>query len=217
MSESKEVGLVVKILDYDDYDQVVTIITSDEVLSFIALGVRKINSKNRIALQLGNIIEVELFRARLKGKLSKLKRSTIVMQPPIKELDTANVLLLVIKYLSRIQNSPGDILTSIFECFHALGSEYNHHIKVFILFNYLKTIGENPQLSGCIECGSMDHIIGFEFYKGGYTCVKHTKEKRSLEFLKAIQVLDKSFNTYKETDSSVNKLIFKELEAFIEK
>ncbi len=217
MSESKELGIVVKIIDYDDFDQIITMITSYEVLTFIAMGVRKINSKNRIALQLGNIIEIELFRARLKGKVSKLKRANIVEQPPIEKLDTANVLLTIIKHLSKIDDFPKGILDSVFETFQSLGTEWNHHVKVYIMFKYLEVVGEAPSINNCIECGTNQHINGFEFYKGGYTCVKHTGNKRNLAFLKAIQSLDISFNSYKNIDATINKQIYLELEEFITK
>ncbi|WKX02790.1 DNA repair protein RecO [Candidatus Mycoplasma mahonii] len=215
MSETKEVGIVVKMLDYDDYDQIITIITSTEVIGIIALGVRKINSKNRVALQLGNIIEVELFRARLNGKLSKLKRANIIKQPPILELDTAEVLLEIVGYLVKVKDSPKNILSMIFESFPFLGTQYNHHVKTYIMFHYLNIIGQMPTSHGCIECGSLDHIDGFEFYQGGFTCKRHIIKSRDLEFLKAIQSIGHSFIDYKTVDASTNKLVFAEIKDFI--
>jgi len=89
--EEKELGIVIKQINYDDFDQIVTILTDTELITFIALGVRKMTSKNRVALQLGNVIEVELFRARLKNKVSKLKRANLVKQLPLQSSDTAMV------------------------------------------------------------------------------------------------------------------------------
>ena len=217
MSEEKYTGVVTKIIDYKDFDQVITMVTDNEVIPFIALGVRKITSKNRIALQLGNIIEVELFRARLNGKLSKVKRANLIKQAPIQELDTANVLFTVLKHISQIEVRPRDTLRSFLEVYSSLGTEFNHHAKVYILTKFLKTVGQYPTFNGCVECGSYDHINGFEFYLGGFTCKNHSPKKRELSYLKGVLTLDKSFVAYKETNAYINKMIYKELEDFIKR
>ena len=217
MSEQKYVGIVIKISDYDEFDQIVTLLTFDEVIPFIARGVRKINSKNRVALQLGNVIEIELFRARLSGKVSKLKRANIIKQPPIEELDTANVLYTIIKHISKVEIRPGKVFSGMIESFDSFGTEFNHHVKVYILFKYLDSVGQSPMLNGCIECGTYDNINGFEFYMGGFTCNRHSPKKKELSYLKGIQALGQSFNKYKTTNAYTNKLIFNELEDFIKR
>lgn len=208
-------GIVVKTQDFDDDDMIVTVISHDEVLSFIALGVRKLTSKNRVALQLGNIIEVEIFRARLTNKLSKLKKAVLIKQPPLKEGDTALVLLEIIKFLSRIDKSSDILFNRILEGFSYFSDDYNHHVKTFILFGVLDVIGVYPKYERCIECNRHDRINGFDFYKGGYTCVDHTENKKPLEYLKAIKALTLSMNMYKDTDALINKYIYNDLVDFI--
>lgn len=213
--EEKELGIVIKQIDYDDYDQIVTILTETDVITFIALGVRKMTSKNRVALQLGNVIEIEFFRARLKNKISKLKRASLIKQLPVQESDTALVWLEILKYLSWIEKSSPNLFRSIIETYSYWGTEYNHHIKTYILFHLLEIRGVKPHNDNCIRCGRYDRINGFEFYEGGFTCVYHTKKKRSLEYLKGIQSLFINFKKYMNTSAYVNKNIFNELIAFL--
>ncbi len=215
MAESNVTGIVIKIFDYDDFDQIVTVLTRDEVVPFIAMGVRKLKSKNRVALQLGNLVELELFRARLAGKVSKLKRATLVQQPPIKQGDTALVLLETIKYLTKIQAGSPELFNAILESYPHLGGDDNHFVKTYIVFRILYTMGMFPIMDKCVECGRNDRIDGFEFHAGGFTCVSHTKKKRPVEFLKAIHSLDFSMEEYSKTDPIINKMIFRELTSFI--
>ena len=213
--EEKEIGIVIKQVDYDDYDQIVTILTQSTIISFIALGVRKMNSKNRIALQLGNIIEVEIFRARLKNKLSKLKRAHLIKQLPIKSSDTALVWLTILKYISQIESSSPKFFQAILESYKYWGTKLNHYIKTYILFHLLEIKGAQPVNNKCMRCGRYDRINGFEFYQGGFTCVYHSKKIRSIEYLKGIQNLFISFDSYIKTSAYINKIIFNEILAYL--
>ena len=212
--ESIITGIVVKRTDIDDFDQIVTLITPDEVISFIALGVRKITSKNRVALQLGNVIEAEIFRARLNGKLSKLKRAVLIKQVDIKESDNANVLLEMIKYLSKIKKSNITLFSSIVKSLDTLGKDFNHQVKTFLVAALLESFGLKQNYSCCVECGRKDLIDDFRFFKGGFLCKHHVYKNRTLEELKAFKNL-KDLDKYKDTDPVINKKIFKELTLFI--
>jgi len=212
--ESIITGIVVKRTDVDDFDQVITLITPDEIISFIALGVRKITSKNRVALQLGNVIEAEIFRARLNGKLSKLKRAVLIKQVDIKESDNANVLLEMIKYLSKIKKSNMNLFASIVKSLDALGKDSNHQVKTFLVASLLENFGLKQNFNCCVECGRVDLIDDFRFFKGGFLCKHHAYKSRPLEELKAFKNL-KDLDKYKDIDPIINKKIFKELTLFI--
>ena len=212
--ESIITGVVVKRIDVDDFDQVITLITPKEVLSFIALGVRKITSKNRVALQLGNVIEAEIFRARLNGKLSKLKRAVLVKQVDIKEGDNANVLLEMIRYLSKVKRSTNELFSSIIKSFDNLGQDFNHQVKTFLVASTLHVFGLEQNYHSCVECDRNDLIDDFRFFKGGFLCKHHSYKSRSLEELKAFQNLN-NLEKYKDTSPLINKKIFRELTLFI--
>jgi len=212
--ESIITGVVVKRIDVDDFDQVITLITPKEVLSFIALGVRKITSKNRVALQLGNVIEAEIFRARLNGKLSKLKRAVLVKQVDIKEGDNANVLLEMIRYLSKVKRSTNELFSSIIKSFDNLGQDFNHQVKTFLVASTLHVFGLEQNYHSCVECDRNDLIDDFRFFKGGFLCKHHSYKSRSLEELKAFQNLN-NLEKYKDTSPLINKKIFSELTLFI--
>lgn len=208
MAAEKEVGLVIKMMDFEDYDKIVTILTSDSLVSFIALGVRKLESKNRVALQLGNLVEVELFKARLTNKLSKLKTATLLKQPPLKEADTATVWLEIIKYLQKMRRGSEKVFKSILEAYSYFGEEFNHIAKTYIVFRLLDEMGQYPNMEQCVDCTRKDRIVDFDLERGGFLCALHSEHKLPLTELEAWHALGKNFNDYLKVDPKVNKEIY---------
>lgn len=214
MTESR-VGIVIKKTVFEADNEIVTILTQDEIISFIALGTRKLTSKNRFSLDLGNIVNVELFMARLKGRLSKLKKSTLITQPPLLISNTAEIVFEIIKKVQHIENPSSKLFNAFVSSYKHLGNEYNQYVRTYIMFNFLDSMGINPIVDCCVECNRPDRINGFEFYKGGFTCAWHTTKERSLEFLKGMKYLSTDFNKYKDIDPLVDLNIYKEIMKFI--
>lgn len=210
------IGIVIKKVEFNADDEVITILCEDEIVSFIALGTRKITSKNRVALDLGNIIQAEVFRARLKNKLSKLKKAILIKQPPVMTSDTANVLFEIMKNMQRVSNPSNKLFRAFLESYRYFGQDYNHHVKTFITARILDSVGLMPITSSCVECKRKDRINGFEFFLGGYTCAWHTKNERHIDFLKAINMLFTDVNMYVKTSPKINKQIYNELINFIQ-
>jgi len=71
-------GIVLKTIEFNDFDLIVTIYSREYgPLSFVALGTRKIVSKNKYAVQLFSESKFEIFKSH-KGRLSKLKKGYLV-------------------------------------------------------------------------------------------------------------------------------------------
>jgi len=71
-------GFVLKKLDYEDYDEIITIFCKEYgLISFYAPGVRKMTSKNKTALQLFNSAYFEIFKSPT-NRLSKLKKAHLI-------------------------------------------------------------------------------------------------------------------------------------------
>lgn len=72
---------IIKLTDYMLFDQVVSFLTENgQRHHVLALGVKKIMSKNGRNLQVGNYNQIEFFQAREQGKVGKLKK-TVVINP----------------------------------------------------------------------------------------------------------------------------------------
>ncbi|SYV91732.1 DNA repair protein RecO, partial [Mesomycoplasma hyorhinis] len=69
-------GLILQVYEFQEKDLIVKTITNKRIFSFVALGTRKPESKNKFALLESSISELEIFLSRLNNKLSKLKKAT---------------------------------------------------------------------------------------------------------------------------------------------
>ncbi|WP_391591556.1 DNA repair protein RecO, N-terminal domain-containing protein [[Mycoplasma] cavipharyngis] len=74
MSEKIVNGYLLSEREYQDIDKIIKLISHEKIFSCLALGVRKINSKNSRNLFFGHLIEIHFFEARMENKLSKLKK-----------------------------------------------------------------------------------------------------------------------------------------------
>lgn len=71
-------GFVLKKLDYEDYDEIITVFSKEYgLISFYAPGVRRMTSKNKTALQLFNSGYFEIFKSPTT-RLSKLKKAHLL-------------------------------------------------------------------------------------------------------------------------------------------
>lgn len=215
MEINKASGFVIRKMDFSANDEIVTILTSDDIFTFVALGTRKLKSKNRVALQIGNCIEIDFFKARLTNKLSKLKKAVTLIQPPLLTSNNAETIFEIYRLISRMKVPSAIVFNALIDCYSYFGADYNDYIKTFIYFAYLDSIGLYPVNNMCVECGRPDRINDFEFYKGGFLCVLHSEGQRPLEELKAIQNLSSEFLDYSKTSQIINKELANEIKNFI--
>lgn len=72
-------GYIIRLIDFQVFDQIVTILFENGTkASLISLGSKKINSKNARNLVVGNFNENEFFLARNKDKIGRLKKTVII-------------------------------------------------------------------------------------------------------------------------------------------
>ena len=208
-------GIVIKVSDYRDSDLIVRMITNDRIINFVALGTRKVTSKNRFALQVGNIIETEIFLSSRTDKMSKLKKATLIHQPTINKNDVAEVIFEINRFLVNLESISKELYSFLKKGIKLLGQEFNHQIKTFIVAKTLKDRGLNVNFNYCVECGNNNNINNFHFYKGGFLCTRHSITDQSLELLKSYKNLDGKLEGYLATKPTINKIIYSELVQFI--
>ena len=207
-------GFVIQKNNYGDFDLIVTVLLINSKLSFLARGVRKMTSKNRVALQLGNFIEIEVFEARLNNKLSKLKRATIINAFPVEVADSAQIMMGILKIINKLENPRPYFFKSLLIAFPYFGNDYNHHIKNYFQFLNLVQHGLKPVVDKCYICKTTKNIIDFDLEKGGFSCQAHAKKKMHLEKLKAYRDLGRGFLFYKSISSELNFEIGKEIKNY---
>ncbi|QJR44322.1 DNA repair protein RecO [Mycoplasma miroungirhinis] len=208
-------GIVINKQPYADADEIVTILTPSKKITFVAKGTQKPLSKNRVSLQLLNVIEVEIFEARLVSKISKLKTSTTVISF---NLNTDKIVTIkLLKLLNALKENFYLVTDICFDLFENFGYGNDFKILLYILNQALYCFGLYPNYKGCVICNRKDQITNFEFYQGGYLCFKHSNVNKDSEYLKSIYFLNKDFDEYqKNFNKFYIREVFNELWQFLE-
>ncbi|AGM25940.1 DNA repair protein recO [Spiroplasma syrphidicola EA-1] len=170
-------GLVISKINYNDYDQIITIFSREEgKLSFYAPGVRKAISKNQFSLQLFATSEFELFLSYHKNKVSKLKTGVLIKDRNLlaKDYDDYLVATLMVEVLDQvIEERTGDdelynLITNSLD--RLLNNSDNLIIVIFYLFKMLKWYGLRWDFSKCQRCHKKEGIKTISFIDQGLLC-----------------------------------------------
>ncbi|WGI36537.1 DNA repair protein RecO [Mesomycoplasma lagogenitalium] len=212
-------GIVIANNDFNDHDAIVKIITNKKIISFVALGVRKPNSKNRPSLLVWTLGEYEIFLSRLNNKLSKLKKGTIIKT--IDHLQMTSFLSEmqeILYYLNKLEISNHQLFTNLNDFISLANGENIYYCKTFLLFKITENFGFKQNLRSCVECNSNQNLRDFQLYSGGFLCKFHSKDNifRSIEELKTFYYLNYSMSDYiKLANSYANLIIYREIINFL--
>ncbi|MBN0919548.1 DNA repair protein RecO [[Mycoplasma] gypis] len=207
-------GVVVKKIEYEEYDEIVTIQTLTKKVTFIAKGTRKLTSKNRSRLQILNTVECEIFEARLANKISKLKRAEIIQE--FNPKTDINVINNLIQIFEQLPDNSYNFVNTYMKLIANFGYGNDYIYFVFLLAKLLDSLGINPKYDGCVECGTKNNIVDFEFWKGGFYCANHSTKKKPDSYLTSIYFLSqKPIDFFNNIDFSFLQQIYKELWEYI--
>ncbi|CAT05322.1 DNA repair protein RecO [Mesomycoplasma conjunctivae] len=180
-------GIVIYSQDYKENDQIIKIATPEKIISFIAVGVRKPNSKNRSSLVLATYGEYEIFLSYHVNKLSKLKKGYF-----IKNLDFQKEYVIIFwNLISKIWKTSyhGEIFSFLVEAYNIIDNENYLAIYIYLLLKWLGLEGLVANLNSCFYCNNNQRLSHFEFDKG-MQCILHENRKKFYKFeAKTLEIL----------------------------
>ena len=190
-------GIVFRIVQYKEKDAMITILTKDGFVSFLARGVLKIDSKNAVFTNLYTHAIFELQESK-NGYLS-LKSGKIINSPnyfmnsleALLSLNAINEIVLKIDDEKALKN----IFPYVKNGYELLIKNEIDPLLFSLLIGtqYLKENGYSMKVDGCVICDSKNKIVSFDFYSGGFICVKHfdssIHRNQSEEYLKSMRML----------------------------
>ena len=197
-------GIVIAKHQSNDFDEVLEILTSDGKKTIFAPGIRKIESKNRNALNLLDYSSFEIFTSNQNIKLlPRLKKASLIKQFPV-EINLINFKNELLLFLNKLKLSKAkNFLITFNNLSNLLNQNMDNKIFAYLLYTLLKDEGINPKMDGCIECNSKEHLIDFKFYKGGFLCQNHSDDILGKEKLMALYNLSISFEQFANNTSFV--------------
>ncbi len=179
--ETRDTGIILSFVPYKDDDNIVEVfLENNKVMSVYAPGTRKMESKNRQSLIIGNIVDVEYFKARIDGKMSRLKKfeSSDIYIP--KDEKTYKTIKKITKLLSEYKFTKRSKNT--FENFERFISELKNkndgsNEYLLIAGNVVSDSSTNFSFTNCAICGKRKEVKSFSLREGGIICTDCAGDK----------------------------------------
>lgn len=209
-------GYLINKRDYADDDEIITFISNQgRRYTCISIGSKKNTSKNGRNLFVGNLCTFEIFEARSKEKISRLKTCKTIQAADwrLNFYQPFNLLC------ECINNTSFDSLNlyKFMEWTLNLFNQGEHNEKeliLIILHKFCLILGLNIQVNCCVECGNKI-IKTMSFPKHGMVCINHFNPYKdrlwNLTFCKLLHALfnhryDELKNYYQEYDHLIEQL-----------
>lgn len=169
---SEREGYVIRAVNFRDNDQMVSLLTSDGLVSFLARGVNKPTSKNGAACRLLSHSKVSL--AIGKGGALSLSESICLDPAPEKEdLVTMASLTFIAELSAQMLSGDGSGADYpwLQAAVEAIRGGFDPLSSCLLLFaHYLVVEGFGLNVDGCVYCGKKTDIVGISYEDGGFVC-----------------------------------------------
>ncbi|MGV2393169.1 UNVERIFIED_CONTAM: DNA repair protein RecO [Campylobacter lari] len=193
-------------------DGIVTFLDRNGVFKVLAKGINKAQSKNKSNLLIGSLVQIEFFRARLKNKVSRLKKVNLIKTINFSDEFQLKYVLKATKFLTLFTNYCYEIYQAYIETLNYLNKGKSSYLITFLLARSLSYFGIKPQIERCINCKTPGNLCDFSLHKGGFICGKCTSKQRWTKELKCFYYIFKSLSVYLDIAlPEVNKTIYVEL------
>ncbi|MDE6082409.1 MAG: hypothetical protein K2F52_00855, partial [Malacoplasma sp.] len=178
MAETITNGFLIFRKDYEMFDEILGFINEHgNIFSVLALGTRKILSKNSRNLFFGCLSEFSFFSSRdIDFKMGKLKK-VVILENNISITNRSPLILFNnIIYKSKIKGIPVfNELKKLVQNLVSFKKEYDDVLIIYLLFKVCKFLGIKLNLNSCTKCDSRV-IFSFSNDNFGFVCKKHCFE-----------------------------------------
>ena len=165
-------GLVLRVNDYRDYDEMVCAINERSSFSFLARGVRKLHSKNSFSILPFAFSHFNLLKTKdgLSLKTGKLIDSYDNIRNSLVGLTMMDFLIeITTKFLVEIDLYKA--YPSLKKILALLNNGFDHYTLAIIYLAFiLKESGYGWNVHSCQKCGQKDGIVAINLTSGGFIC-----------------------------------------------
>ncbi len=186
-------GIVISQNPYKEKDAMVSILTENGIISFLARSIQSIASKNKSSCL---PFSCSLFTLNIKqDKVSlvqgKLLKSYYQLYNSLDRLASVNLVNeCILKFVDEDNTTLYLYLKSYLELL-SLGFDETT-LSAIMLAQIVKNSGYALEFNSCVNCKSKTNIVGVSYEIGGFVCKKcisSLNQKRSKEYLKTFRYL----------------------------
>lgn len=182
-------GYVLRTVDYKDNDLILSILTEDEIVTVLARGTKKINSKRKSLTHPYSYCEFEVTKS--KGGHLALSGGVLLNYPSKVEKSLTLILLLSIlsHYILNLNetNFGYYLFTTSLEL---IEGEVNPKLILLAILNEIAGHeGLMFNVDECVKCGSKKSIVYFSYEHGGFCCKKCSNHHQNKEYLSQMRIL----------------------------
>ena len=188
-------GIVIRQVQYKEKDAMVSVLTKDGTVSFLARGILNPTSKNASSCLL---FAYSSFTLNSKGdKLTltqgKLIKSYYHLYESLEKMAAIQLVCeLVIKCLDEDNGNVYPYLKNMLE--HLSLNYDSRTLTLICIANIIKESGYALEYDECVKCGSKKDIVSYSFNEGGFICIRclsHNEEVKSEVSLKTYRYIFK--------------------------
>ena len=162
-------GCILSVQEYKENDNLVRMCTKDQIISFIAKGTLKQNSKNRMLIQPYSYVKLSLTDSKLKVLTTgSVIQSNHRIHGDLVAQSVCGVLSDCISR-SEMNESIFNALLHVYESFH-LGLANVYTWACICLKEICKENGISMHVRDCVLCHSKKHIETISIKDGGFLC-----------------------------------------------
>ncbi|MGL4343513.1 MAG: hypothetical protein ACRCRZ_03035 [Metamycoplasmataceae bacterium] len=208
-------GLVIDHIDSNIINGlIIKVLSKKEIYYIKAKGVKKINSKNRLNIQIGMKSEFSVLKS---GNTYLLKKAVLIKDYFVNHRDDFLFIKNFLEVFSFIKENNSTFLITFYELEdYIISHDRNYWVRTYLLKTILFAKGLNIVFDHCIVCGSNQNLYSFNFHEGGMICKIHSKNKTNLSELKSFYFLSKNFMDYfSNTSAKDNLIIYEKMKIFL--
>src|SRR5574344_3007760 len=171
-------GYVIRAVNFRDNDQMITFLTADGLLSFLARGVSKVTSKNSAACRLLSHSKVSLSDGKAGGK-SLAEGLCLEPAPEKEDLPTMASLTLLTELTAQTvqEDEAPKAYPWLAKALEAIRNGFDPLTADLIYFAHLLAIaGFGLNVDECVYCGEKRGIVGISYQDGGFVCKRCLNE-----------------------------------------
>lgn len=210
-------GIVLSVQDYKESDGIIKFLTKDGVISILAKGIRKQNSKNRMITQ--PFCKVKYTLDLKEDGLSLLYFGNIITYYYRigEDLVTSSICFMLSECMIRAGSN--DVIYYFFDqCLNSfqLGLIEAYTYACLVLKEIILKEGIAPYVDGCVICQKTDHLETLSLESGGFICTtcNHDRylprsKKEMIQIRSLFRVKMEDIDRFNEMyEFTVNDIIF---------